>query len=71
MLKSAIIVLAMSGSKQLLEFQGKPLVRHAADAACGSGCSPVVVVLGAWAKEMRAALDGLRVEVVVNRRWVE
>jgi len=71
MLKSAIIVLAMSGSKQLLEFQGKPLVRHAVEAACGSGCSPVVVVLGAWETEMRAALKGLRVEVVINRRWEE
>lgn len=71
MLKSAIIVLAMNGSKQLLEFQGKPLVRQAAEAACGSGCSPVVVVLGSWETEMRATLEGLRVEVVVNRRWEE
>ncbi len=70
-MKSAIVVLATGGSKQLLEVEGKSLLRHAVEAACGSGCSPVVVVLGRREMEMRAALEGLRVEVVINRRWME
>jgi len=61
----------MGKAKQLLEFQGKPLLRHAAEVALASGCDPVVVVLGSRADSLRASLDGLPVHVALNERWSE
>ena len=72
---TAAVVLAAGGSsrmgvpKQGLELDGTPLVRRAAEAACGAGCRPVVVVLGACADEVGRRLDGLPVLVVENARW--
>ena len=74
---TGIIVLAagnssrMGAPKQLLPYRGQPLVRHAAEIALASGCSPVVIVLGARAGDIAPALAGLPVEVVVNARWEE
>lgn len=74
---SAVILLAagnstrMGSAKQLLDFRGKPMLRHAAESALASGCDPVIVVLGAREREFRAALEGLAVEIVVNERWPE
>ncbi|GJE53173.1 Nicotine blue oxidoreductase [Methylobacterium tardum] len=45
--------------KLLAPLDGKPLVRHAAEAALGARPRPVVAVLGAHAEAVRAALDGL------------
>ena len=61
----------MGAPKQLLEYQGRPLVRHAAQVALAAGCEPVIVVLGSRAGEIRQAFDGLRVEITVNPRWQE
>jgi molybdenum cofactor cytidylyltransferase len=75
--KTALILLAagnsvrMGAPKQLLEFNGKPLLRHAAETAQASGCDPVIVVLGAREQEFRAVLEGLPVEITVNERWPE
>ncbi|SDO26929.1 molybdenum cofactor cytidylyltransferase [Methylobacterium phyllostachyos] len=52
--------------KLLVPLDGKPLVRHAAEAALGAGPRPVVVVLGAHADAVRAALDGLELIRVAN-----
>jgi molybdenum cofactor cytidylyltransferase len=71
----ALVLLAAGGStrmgspKQLLAYQGQPLIRHAAQTALASGCDPVVVVLGPQVDAMRAALDGLDVVVVENTEW--
>jgi molybdenum cofactor cytidylyltransferase len=71
----ALVLLAAGGStrmgspKQLLTYQGRPLVRHAAETALASGCDPVLVVLGSQATEIRAALDGLDVVIVENTEW--
>jgi CTP:molybdopterin cytidylyltransferase MocA len=47
----------MSGSqKLLLEFDGKPMVRHAMESASESGCHQVVVVY--FADDVKAAVDG-------------
>ena len=57
--------------KQLVEFDGSPLVRHAAAKAvnvCGSG---LVVVTGAHHQEVVAALDSLPVRAVYNPSWRE
>jgi molybdenum cofactor cytidylyltransferase len=75
--KTALILLAagnssrMGTAKQLLAFQGQPLIRHAAQQGILAGCSPIIVVLGAREAEIRVALTELPVEVVVNDRWSE
>ena len=53
--------------KLLAPLDGKALVRHAADAALTAGARPVVVVLGAHAERVRAALSGLDLAFVENR----
>ncbi|GJE59564.1 nucleotidyltransferase family protein [Methylobacterium trifolii] len=52
--------------KLLVDLDGKPLVRHAAEAALGSRSRPVVAILGAHADRVRAALAGLDLECVEN-----
>jgi molybdenum cofactor cytidylyltransferase len=61
----------MGAAKQLLDIAGKPMLRFAAETALASGCVPVIVVLGAHEAEIRPALLGLNVEIVVNDRWAE
>src|SRR5215470_13209199 len=69
------LLLAAGGStrfgspKQLFEFQGKTLLRRAAEAIIGSGCSPVVVVLGANVDESLAEISDLDIHPVVNSDW--
>jgi molybdenum cofactor cytidylyltransferase len=69
------IVLAAGGStrlnepKQLIEWQGHPLVWRAAWAALEAGLAPVVVVVGAEAERVRAALHDLPVLIVDNPGW--
>ena len=61
----------MGRPKQLLPVAGKPLVRHVAESLLAGSLRPVVVVLGAHAAEVAAALDGLDVHRVVNPDWAE
>jgi molybdenum cofactor cytidylyltransferase len=59
-------------AKPLVEWQGRPLVRWAVDAAVGSGLTPVVVVVGYRADEVRAAVgrySGLL--IAQNEEWEE
>jgi molybdenum cofactor cytidylyltransferase len=69
------IVLAAGGSsrlgqpKQLLPWRGQPLVRHAATSALQAGLEPVVVVTGAYAEAVQAAVSDLNVQVVFNPDW--
>jgi molybdenum cofactor cytidylyltransferase len=55
--------------KQLVRYQGVPLVARAALSALEAGASPVVVVLGAHASRVRAVLSGIPVLTVVNPEW--
>jgi molybdenum cofactor cytidylyltransferase len=61
----------MGSVKQLMNFNGKPLLRHAAEVACRSNCAPVIVVLGARERDVRAVLRDLPLETVVNHSWSE
>ncbi len=61
----------MGVAKQLLQVRSRTLLRHAVDAALGSSCRPVVVVLGANAEAIRPEVEGLPVRVVQNTRWSE
>lgn len=69
------ILLAAGGSerlaqpKQLLDWKGQPFVRHVAATALAAGLSPVVVVTGAEAEKVEAALDGLNVMIKRNESW--
>ncbi|MCX6602694.1 MAG: nucleotidyltransferase family protein [Acidobacteria bacterium] len=73
--KFGIIILAagsasrMGQPKQLLDFHGMPLIRHAVVEALAVGCHPVIVVCGAIVDPIRQALAGLAVEIAVNPQW--
>lgn len=68
----AAIVLAaglssrMGSNKLLVQVSGKPLVRHAVDAAIGSGCQMTIVVTGNGAAEVERALSPLSPILVKN-----
>lgn len=70
-----IIVLAAGAStrmqepKQLLEFEGKTLLRRAVETAISTNCKPVVVVLGANFNETLAEIKDLPVDVCHNNDW--
>ena len=77
-LRSAAIVLAAgrgtrmgSENKLAAELRGKPLVRHAVEAALASRARPVIVVTGHEAERVRAALQGLDVAFVHNPDYAE
>jgi molybdenum cofactor cytidylyltransferase len=59
----------MGRAKQLLEFEGRTLLEHAIQQASLAGFEPLIVVLGAHAAEIRPALAGQIVEVVLNEKW--
>lgn len=69
------LLLAAGGSrrfgtpKQLLEFEGKTLLRRAAEALVETACEPVVVVLGAEIEKSKAEIEGLPVSLIVNNNW--
>ena len=59
----------MGANKLALPFKGKPLVRHAAEAALAAGLDPLIVVTGHEPEAVRQALDGLPVFLVQNSRY--
>ena len=56
-------------TKQLETYRGKPLVRHAVDAARDAGIQEVVVVVGHDGERVAAAVRDAR--IVVNARYAE
>jgi molybdenum cofactor cytidylyltransferase len=60
-----------SGGKLLLDVAGQPLLRAAVDAARASRASPVVVVTGHRAEEVRTSLDDADVRFVHNPVYPE
>lgn len=58
-------------AKVLLDWQGEAFVHAAARKALQAGLSPVVVVTGAHAQEVKAAVSDLPVQVVENAAWAE
>ena len=75
--KVAAVVLAAGGAsrmgelKQQLPVGGQPMVRRVSEAVCAAGLAQVVVVVGAQAEAVTAALAGLPLDVVVNEAWAE
>jgi len=69
------VILAAGGAsrmgqpKLLLPWRGEALIRHSARTALQAGLNPVVVVTGAGAENVAAALAGLPVKLVHNPDW--
>lgn len=70
----AMIILAAGASvrmgtpKQLLSYRGRSLLRHITIEAIASVCEPIIVVLGAYAQQIRQEVQ-LPVQVVENLDW--
>ncbi|HEY4688065.1 MAG TPA: nucleotidyltransferase family protein [Anaerolineae bacterium] len=56
--------------KQLISWNGKPLIEHTARVALAGGLDPVVVVIGYRADEVRAAIQA-PATIIENPRWHE
>jgi molybdenum cofactor cytidylyltransferase len=73
----AAIVLAAGGStrmgqpKQLLPIDDQPMVRHLTEIVADSGLEQVIVVTGANARAVEAALIGLPVDLARSESWSE
>jgi molybdenum cofactor cytidylyltransferase len=69
------ILLAAGGSsrmgrpKQLLPWNGKPMVRYVALKALAAGLSPVLVVTGAFHEQVSRAVADLPVTLIHNQEW--
>jgi molybdenum cofactor cytidylyltransferase len=74
---TAVLLLAAGGSlrlgrpKQLLDIEGESLLRHSLRVTLEAGLGPVIVVLGAHAKEVQTSLEEEPVQVVYNADWQE
>lgn len=60
-----------SGTKQLVDWDGEPLVRRSARTALRSKLKQVLVVVGYEAEAVAAAVQGLDVELVYNQAFAE
>ena len=75
--KIGLIILAagsatrMGRPKQLLSYQGRSLILHAVEVALASLCQPIIVVLGAYAEQIKPELMLKAVQVVENSQWQE
>ncbi|HVW75557.1 MAG TPA: NTP transferase domain-containing protein [Rhizomicrobium sp.] len=61
----------MGRNKLTLPLDGKPLVRHAVEAALAGKLDPILVVTGHDAASMRDALDGLPVRFIHNDAFAD
>ena len=57
--------------KQLLDLNGKPVLRHVVEALAEAPVEEIVVVLGHRADEVKPAIAGAKVRVVVNPDYQE
>lgn len=75
--ETAIIILAAGNSsrlgkpKQLLVYQGQPLIQHITDEANNAKLDPVMIVTGANALKVSTAVTGHSAELVYNEHWQE
>lgn len=74
-LKIGGLQLAAGGSsrlgqpKQLVEFDGKTLIRRSGEMLVNSVCKPISVVLGAEIEGSSRELEGLDISVCINDLW--
>jgi molybdenum cofactor cytidylyltransferase len=73
--KSSGIILAAGSSerfgkpKQLVEWNGKPILRHVVENALSSSLSEVIVVIGAVVEPILEMLSDLPVKIMNNKFW--
>ncbi len=71
----SIIILAAGASlrlgqpKQLLDYNGKPMLAYAVEQALESNCGLVSIVLGASSQQIKPCLSSFPVEVIINNHW--
>lgn len=76
-IKCGIILLAAGSSdrmgqpKQLLAFNGGSLLNHGIKIAVETGCSPVVLVLGANADLIKKQVNNKNILLIENKHWSE
>ena len=76
-METGIIILAAGNSsrlgrpKQLLDYKGKSLLDIVIQAAVDSHCRPILVVLGAYATEIKEQLQHAEIETIINENWKE
>ncbi|MBO9672250.1 MAG: nucleotidyltransferase family protein [Sphingobacteriaceae bacterium] len=74
-MKTGIIILAAGSSsrlgrpKQLLDYKGKTLLQTVINEALETNCKPVIVVLGANAKEIASQHPHNQISIVINESW--
>lgn len=74
-MRTGIIILAAGSSsrlgrpKQLLDYKGKTLLQTVINEALETSCRPVIVVLGANAKEIASQHQNDQVNFVINESW--
>ncbi|NII83538.1 MULTISPECIES: NTP transferase domain-containing protein [unclassified Pedobacter] len=74
-MKTGIIILAAGNSsrlgrpKQLLDYKGKTLLKTVINEALETNCKPVIVVLGAYAKEIAGQHQHDQINFVINESW--
>lgn len=75
--KIGIIILAageskrMGSPKQLLNIEGKSLIRRTAEVALATDCYPVVLVIGANKAQIAPEIIDLPLTVIDNPKWYE
>ena len=71
----ALLLLAAGASsrmgqpKQLLPYQGRTLLRHAAETAVATGCAPIILITGALHQELVEEVSDLPIQIVHNPNW--
>ena len=59
----------MGKAKQLLIYRGSSFISHAVKIGLNSICKSVVVVLGAYAEQIKPEINKLPIQVVENPQW--
>jgi molybdenum cofactor cytidylyltransferase len=73
--QTAIVVLAAGGSqrfggpKMLVNWRGKPLVRHVVEICLESKIGPIHIVLGDECEKVKSKIADLPVNILENRNW--
>ena len=57
--------------KQLLDYQGRPLIRHVVKTILSSQVQDIIVVVGSRAEKVSEALKGLPIRIVINEAFAD
>ncbi len=72
-----IVILAAGAStrmgtpKQLLPYGEHTLLSHTVEVAIASICHPIIVILGAYAEQIRPVISQYPIQILENTRWNE